>query len=533
MAHYPIKCVYCFQEISNEDVLFNLGDRQLTGISARRTDRGTPGAAGPAAAPPRREEPNFVLLENKDDFFEDAEAPDEEPSGPERNPLGADFFTAAQLRELMPDSDVSLKNTPVAVTPEFHAERAAGEKDLFTEVEYTDKNGNRMALCHRYCPYCGSRLPSLSGRVPTYLVTVLGTSSSGKTVYLAALHQLLKNGQKKMQLHRGQLNGDAAENDMLIAELSKELYSHGVLPSTTLDSVPDPVSFHLTFSLEMKAGNLAPQKACILALADMKGEDLTDAKAEALVMLHEKYRISDAFLFMVDPENMPGYFSAAGEAQELPEAHSKLTHLVRDHIASQFGGSVDKPAVVVMTKTDKLLALSRRYPGQELFRRVSRTLDPETTSRMSKSQDYFKRLGLETQAILEAYDPNMRFFLQNTFPNAVYANVAAMGPAPDFYTEDGQLKIRDPNVELAIRLEDPLLILLSKLHFVPPYETMPAVRRELPLPGRLDPRRKETEQWNRRAREDNQRFRDIVNAWRRDYTLTAPPGGAPQSGKPT
>lgn len=536
MAHYPIKCVYCFKEISNEEVRFKLGDRQLTGIiSAHRTDRGTSDTAGPAVPPPQREEPNFILLENKDVFFEETEMPDAAVASQAGTPSKSDLYTVSQLRELFPDGNVSPKNDPVAVTPEFLGERAAREKDLFTEVEYTDEDGNRMALCHRYCPHCERRLPSLSGKVPTYLVTVLGTSSSGKTVYLAALHQLLKNGQKKMQLHRGQLNGDAAESDMLIAKLSKELYSHGILPATTLENVPDPVSFQLTFSLEMRAGNLAPQKSCILVLADMKGEDLTDDKADTLVMLHEKYRISDAFLFMVDPENMPGYFSAAGETQEMPEAHSRLTHLVRDHIASQFGGSVEKPTVIAMTKADKLFALARRYPGQELFRHISGTLDPETTSRMYKSQDYFRRIGYETQKILEIYDPNMRFFLQNTFPTAAYSNVAAMGPAPDFYTEDAQLKLRDPNVEMAIRLEDPLLILLSKLHFVPPYETMPAVRRELPLPGRLDyARRKETEQWNRRAREDNERFREIVNEWRREYTLTVPSGNASDSGrKPT
>lgn len=529
MAHYPIKCVYCFKEIPNAEVMFYTGDKQLTGVPVRWPVMGIPNTGRAAVPLQQKEEPASVLLKDKVDLFDgDTDDAEDEHSDEERNQSLAKFLTIDQLKKEFPDGNVSPKNYSVTVTPEFFGEKAAGEDALYTEVEYTDEEGNRMALCHRYCPHCGGRLPSLSGTMPTYLVTVLGTSSSGKTVFLVALYQMLKNGQRKMRLNRGQLDGDAAENDMLIAELSKELYFKGILPVTTLDSFPAPVTFQLTFSLEMKAGNLVPQKECILALADMKGEDLTDAKAEALVMMHEKYRSSDAFLFMVDPENTPGYFDVAGENQSRPEAHGKLTNLVRDHIANQFGSnSVDKPTAIMLTKVDKFFTLAKKFPTLGLSRRISGTLNPDTTSEMYKSQSYFELIGKETKTLLEEFDNRLYAFLGRTFPNAIYTNIAALGPAPEIYNEKSELRIRNPNIETAIRLEDPLLLLLSQLHFVPPYETIPPVIQERPLPGRFDRERRKIEQWNKRARESNNRFQKIVNDWRESYTLSAPSSSLP------
>ena len=73
-------------------------------------------------------------------------------------------------------------------TPE---NQVAIEKKAIWQVR--DKFGN---ICsQRICPHCHNDLPSVIGRSPNYIISMMGNTSSGKTVYLSRLLlSLLKNG---------------------------------------------------------------------------------------------------------------------------------------------------------------------------------------------------------------------------------------------------------------------------------------------------------------------------------------------------
>ena len=65
------------------------------------------------------------------------------------------------------------------------------EKKAIWQVR--DKFGNISS--QRICPYCHNDLPNVIGRSPNYIISMLGNTSSGKTVYLSRLLlSLLKNG---------------------------------------------------------------------------------------------------------------------------------------------------------------------------------------------------------------------------------------------------------------------------------------------------------------------------------------------------
>lgn len=69
--------------------------------------------------------------------------------------------------------------------------QAAIEKKAIWQVR--DKFGNIAS--QRICPHCHNDLPNVIGRSPNYIISMMGNTSSGKTVYLSRLLlSLLKNG---------------------------------------------------------------------------------------------------------------------------------------------------------------------------------------------------------------------------------------------------------------------------------------------------------------------------------------------------
>ena len=524
MAHYALKCVYCYKTIDNAAVKFKLEDAVTDSISAVAvTSRNTDEINTTVS-----EESEFSNLNDSDgvsldakksssqdsdgfDWFSDDEWSGDEDSGSkdggEKRSVVSGLYTVDEIKHLFPEGDVTVETANVLVTSD-----AMPCKDALSR-EVTYKTGGEVKrLTRRYCPHCGNPLPVQSGMMPTYIITLLGTSSSGKTVYLAALYRLLtRNGIGNGKLpYKGFLKGvEAGISNQNISGLSRMLYEDGYLPATTINQFDDPITFQLTFSTENGGKAL---KRCLTALVDMKGEDLTDANATTLAMKHQMYRSSDAFLFIVDPSNMPEYYAKAQyDRPTAPSsAHVVLQQLVQDHVASQFPNQeIRKPSVIAITKADILMRNAHLLgiPAS------SYTVQAESTSNMCKEKKYLRTFHREAENLVGHLDPNLKYFLNNAFPNAFYTTIASLGSKPTIIKEGNRLVVRNATIASAIRVEDPLLLLLIKLGFLPPYYNLEMP----PPPPEVKARPKERAERIERIKATNEANNAVLREWGRTH----------------
>ncbi len=485
MAHYPIRCVYCLREIPDAEVKFSFADAIDDELDFIRRNT----SQGPSVKISRDSEDVTTEGESDaddlffdDDYEDDADSDDadtemtddaEDSRGMEQDEMLGMFFVR-DLGEISWIKWYEPKTLNVPVSPEYRSNHAA-EENLTLEVHFTNKAGEHKRVMRRYCPYCGNILPDQSGRMPTYVVTVLGTTSSGKTVYLTALHRLLTHvgvGNKRIP-YTGQLQGTNVNmRSNQIAIFSDTMYSTGMLPGQTTEQLIDPVIFNLSFGTT--GSNARRLKSCLLAMVDMRGEDLQGANATMLAMRHEMYRTSDAFLFIADPQNMPGFFGKVGDQNTSPDVHVRLKAQIMDHIASQFeNNQVRKPTAVAITKVDKLIDNARALRLSP----ASRTVQYKRAARMRKTKEYFTHIDNETKTFMKNLDDNLLQFLSSVFPTATYTSVASLGSHPDIIeldelnAETGKplLRVLNPDIMGAIRVEDPLMIILMGLGLLPPY----------------------------------------------------------------
>ena len=157
MGYYPIKCVHCMRSVAMDERCVKMVPEEVKTFNSRLDGS----------------QPIVVLNNNK------------------KNKQ----IEYKSLREL--------RNSHVIEHEEIHPIKISGEyqnieecrKDFVQSIDVKDLeiDGTKMSGTIRkfYCPYCHNEIISMAGKLPMYLISIMGPSSAGKTVYLTVLHKLL------------------------------------------------------------------------------------------------------------------------------------------------------------------------------------------------------------------------------------------------------------------------------------------------------------------------------------------------------
>lgn len=188
----------------------------------------------------------------------------------------------------------------------------------------------------RLCPHCHNPLPLQNyGKYPCTFIGVVGSTGSGKTVYL---HQLLKNFEKLME---GSGYTAALSN---FDALGEEVAMGRPLPAAT-----DPALMRRPLAVNI----VKDQTYYTLVLYDIAGEQCVRPKESFQTtdsLVAEFIRYSDGLLFLVDPTQLAG-MGAPGEGEPVGIGQ------VMDRISELKTGTKKDlsttPMAVVLTKCDK------------------------------------------------------------------------------------------------------------------------------------------------------------------------------------
>lgn len=238
-----------------------------------------------------------------------------------------------------------------------------------------DKFGN-----HSYrhiCPKCHNNLPELIGRYPNYIISMMGNTSSGKTVYLNRLQLSLIGGEllpgRELSVRFPAENDDPAT---LRNRLEEMFYSTGGNSGNESGSdaggiiEATPIKYMKPIIVEL----VHLDEHFFVTLFDFPGEAIWKLKEEDqkffINLMERTNKNADGWLFLLDSTTMPAVRTCVQENQEeeyLSQSDLKDPQLnaTPDDMLTQFynfgnGKQIRTPVALVFSKADMI----RRYAEQ-------------------------------------------------------------------------------------------------------------------------------------------------------------------------
>jgi hypothetical protein len=348
----------------------------------------------------------------------------------------------------------------------FHMEEAGDlpvvlNPNDFSEVNKSYHRGILSALIDdhknmttlRLCPHCHNVLPQSAGFAPSTIISFVGASQAGKSVYLTSLVHTLKTlTPRNFQIFCTPINNETGRK-------FKEAYENPLIENgellnpTQKEKQQEPFIFTFSF-----ADNTLPE--INIAFFDAAGEGMVDNDYMDIYASH--IRNSSGVMFLVDPMQLRTLGKKIALLNQMDtdpsvtdEPVEVLSGLVENYIYKQASGISQIPTAVVLTKTDLLRPLQE---AGEYVRKDSQFFS-NFTHKGYLDLEAFTQIDSEVDEFLMHTDPNFRNALKRRFAQLGFFAVSALGANPD--------TIRQRVASFApVRVDEPFLWLLYKLGYI-------------------------------------------------------------------
>jgi hypothetical protein len=308
----------------------------------------------------------------------------------------------------------------------------------------------------RLCPKCHYSLPVDMGKYPCKLISVIGGTQTGKTVFLSSILLRLRNGFGNPVSITNITNHD--EKEQLFSFEKQIIEKHFLTPSgtnKTMFLLPEATpakqkQFPLIYKVIFQSGEYT-EHPIILIFYDVPGEDLV-RQGVNFSSTHPHLNNTDAFLFLADPERINGIAKKHDISNAL-SATNVLLSLYQKLFGKDTVVRFDKPIAITMSKSD---ILAERIPED-----ISRSLIMQQyKAGVNLKVKDFEQIHLSVREIIKKYDGVLDEYTKNHFNNYQFFAVSALGgqatkqhiPIDTFQTTSR-------------RVEEPLLWLLYKLGY--------------------------------------------------------------------
>ncbi|MGO4531019.1 hypothetical protein AB4Z30_18195 [Paenibacillus sp. 2TAF8] len=307
----------------------------------------------------------------------------------------------------------------------------------------------------RLCPHCHNELPVTAGKAPSNIISIIGASQVGKSVYMTSLiHTLQHYTADHFDAACMPLNAEISRR--FRADYEEPLFERGdLLDSTQKEKLQEPFIFQFVFKDEDKA-------PLTLVFFDVAGEGMVEQDYLGLHGQHIKN--SAGILFMVDPlqirsirdkirinlGNEPGEWTP-----KYDEPRDVVLTLFGDFIAYQDKAKTNIPTAVVLTKSDMLHSLKDEEgdyikSNSNVFRNMVHRDWFDLTE--------FENIDGEIRRFIEKVDRPFKGTMDVYFKDTAYFAVSALGSNP--------VDMKIQGVVSPIRVDEPFLWLLYKLKYI-------------------------------------------------------------------
>lgn len=310
-------------------------------------------------------------------------------------------------------------------------------------VQVTDKYD--IPTNKRICPVCHNKLPSTAGKSPIKIISILGSTAVGKSVFIAILADLLlENVALDFNLQVDEVStgfGEIGDIRKIIQDIKAKGHN------ATAPAYIPPLTFQVRHNNGLNEG-----QEFTLCFFDFPGESTMNNE----YLNNQARHISNAagYIFLMDPlqiEGLADIFSKERESIKEIKAlpFSQVLDQYNEHfISSEPGGVLKRPTAIVMAKTDYLRNHLNLLDKQTI-------IFDDYRHNGYVYMDQIKKINAEIKKFLQKYNPGNLPRIDGLFKNYSYFGVSSLG-APQ--AEDQGI--------LPCRVTEPLLWLLFELGFI-------------------------------------------------------------------
>jgi len=338
---------------------------------------------------------------------------------------------------------------PVLNPAEFSEKNKGYLRGILTTLYDDHKN----PTSRRLCPHCHNDILPSAGFAPSTIISLVGASNAGKSVYLTSLiHTLKAVTSLNFEMFCTPITNEMGRKFRV--QYEDPLIENGyLLDPAQKEQQQEPFIFTFSFADGSKPD-------INIAFFDMAGEGMADSAYMDIYAAH--IRNSSGVMFLVDPRQFHAigrkthaYSNRDYDINAASEPSDVLGSLVENYIYKQANGISHIPTAVVLTKTDLLEALSHKgeyfHPRSNLFTRY--------THRGYFDLSQSDAVNYEVDAFIQLIDPNFGNALRRRFANLGLFGVSALGAHPDIIHQ------RMTNFA-PVRVDEPFLWILYKLGYI-------------------------------------------------------------------
>lgn len=206
-----------------------------------------------------------------------------------------------------------------------------------------------QVLDERLCPFCHNRVVEGAGKQDMHMISVIGNTSAGKSVYLAILSKIV--GEDKSLNASVFFKGNEEEEEYYLKNYKSLIKENRRLNAT--NGVVPPIPFEISFT--DPATN--KKRSVLIVFRDIMGECIQNLRDLGLSGKHIKE--SSGLLYLLDPT---GFDEVAGEVTKRPydsgsQAES-LTALKRYLTGDEYEELCGIPTAIIVAKSDIISKMS-------------------------------------------------------------------------------------------------------------------------------------------------------------------------------
>lgn len=318
--------------------------------------------------------------------------------------------------------------------------------------EAVDTEGKSTKI--RICPHCHNRLPFEFGKYPIKYISVVGITSSGKTVFLS---QLLANIDTFLDKAGLTIVGLTREVEDFVRKY--KIKKGEKLPGGTKESI-------LTKPLPINVTNQKTKQKTTLVFYDIAGENCV--RPEQMDKFGGFIRNADGIIMVMDPRQFSDllYLSDEEEVDDVYNPNRVAQAMYQAFGSSKSGGKCNVPLAATISKSDLLRNCQHIAAGEHS--NIFKDINYENYTGSGFAYEDWKSITGEVQILLKksVLGGTLVNTLKANFPNNSYFAVSALNHKPVVSKEGKEQYYQMDVLPKPVRIEEPLYWILYELGII-------------------------------------------------------------------
>lgn len=354
------------------------------------------------------------------------------------------------------------------------------QKDEITQREYIKEiklnsefyNSEILSTDLRLCPHCHNKLPKGFGIKDLLVISLIGDTFSGKSVYLAVLlHDLINRG----DFYKGSLAEMGDKNELnLIKSYQEKIFQHRELPeaSPTTNVMP-PLFYNYTYNY-IDNEKKVYKRSVDIAFFDIAGENCRED--EKLRELGYNVKNSDGIIFLINPlaiDYISSHFKAHGIVTGDTSTRSQQTiinAIYKDFLSENSKKSTIPTALAIskadiFNREDVQLSFFKTYPESKI---LSKNYEKALKKLGCISKEDLSNLNDDVKTLLEHMDSaSFVNSMDNYFEKYSLFALSALNQSPvetvvKINDKENKIVFKIPNDIIPFRVTDPFYWILAQ-----------------------------------------------------------------------